>query len=142
MLDNMKKYWVFVLLIFAIGGWVANIRSDVASAAEKNASQDESIKLLTEIAQSNTELLKEMKGQFEGQMDLILMVLGITVSDTIKHRWTVMPKYPPVDSLGWPIEGAEWLSIAPNKLVGKTMKWVNEDTVLVRYEWDERSHVQ
>ena len=137
-MDIVKKYWVFVILIFAIGGGVANIKSSVAAAEKKNISQDENIKLLTKIAQSNEKLLAKM----DGRIELIMMVLEIKAADSTQHRWTIMPKEQPHDSNGVPIDGGIWLSMTDEYRYGRAMKYVNSDTVMIRVEWDRRDHVK
>ena len=110
------------------------IELSMASGSAKDDKQDATIKQIADNQSQLIEIQKEMKGQIE----VILRLLGITVTDSTIQSWRVMPKSLPLDSLGKPIPNIEWLSVSGNYLLGRTFKWVHEDSLLVRVEWDER----
>ena len=135
-LNVAKSYWWVIVFIFALGGWATSVEIGQASSAAKDKQQDEIIKKQVEISVDQQKLMRELKGQ----IDVLMVVFGITVSDTTVARWKKMSKKIPLDSTGKPIDGGVWLCISGDKLLARTFKWVNNDSLLVRVEWDEREH--
>jgi hypothetical protein len=130
----LKKWWFLAAFVFATGGFVT-------STQMTNAAQAEDIGELKRIQtqQANIQTRQqEMLEKMGGQIELILMLLGMKNTDSIAQRWQMMPLSPPLDSVGTPIEGGEWLCITDEYLFGKTLKWTNGGRVLVRVEWDVR----
>lgn len=131
---KIKKYWWILALVFGIGGWVAMIEISLASSSKKDIRQDEMIAEQHFTQMQQAKLLEKMAGQ----IDVILILLEIKVDNETIKRWKAMPKYPPVDSFGIPINGAEWLCISEDYLIGRIWKWAGLDSILVKTEWDER----
>lgn len=135
-LNNILKYWWIYVLFFGIGGWVVMVEIGVAAGEKKDASQDEILAKQAETDLRQIALMEKMNGK----IDVILQMLGLKVADSTVSRWKAMAKRPPLDSLGKPIVGAEWLCITSDYLVGRRMRWGGHDSVLVRVEWDESKH--
>jgi len=134
MVDIIKKNWWIIAIIFAVGGWVAHVDLSLAGGDKKHTNLSEVVKEQHELQKQQGEILQRMTGQ----VDIILQLLAIKVADSTVHRWRVMPKSPPLGSNGKPIRNKEWLAISSDYLFGRTMKFVNGDTVMVKVEWDQR----
>lgn len=134
-IQYLRKYWWIIIFIFGVGGWVTNIEMTLASQKSKSDTLNQILMQQTAIQTDQKEMMKEMKGQ----IDVILILLGIKVNDSTIAKWKKMAKSLPLDSLGHPVPFGEWLCVSNDYLLGRTFKWVNNDSMLVRIEWDERA---
>lgn len=126
-LQGLKDYWWIIAIAAVIGGMEA--RNTIAvEGAKAHASKVE------KVLERQTALQAELQGQFS----VILTLLGVKAEDSTVMRWRDMPKEPPLDSIGEPVEGTTWLCVSHDYLVGKTYQFREGDTVMVRIEWDAR----
>ena len=137
-MDIIKRYWWMIIFVFGLGGWVFMVESSIADAAENNKSQDKVIQKLADVV-TNQQRLSE---QINGKIDVILQLLGVKVTDSLSHVWKKMPRELPFDSLGHHLNNIEWLSISDDYLYARTFKWVNDDSILVKVEWDKRKRIE
>ena len=129
------SYLGIALVIFGIGGWVTTVEFALADGETKQNKTDNIMAEQHALQKQQGELLKKM----DGQLSVILILLGVKDVDSLAARWEAMPQSPPLDSDSQPIEGGQWLLITDDYLLGRTMKWHNDSIVMVRVEWDVRS---
>lgn len=130
----LKKNWLMIGIVASVTAFGTKTQIGLASGNSKDATQDQIIAQQHELQKQQAQMLEHM----QGQIDVILLMLGIKVADSTIARWKLMPKALPLDSLGNPIPGAEWLCVSDKYLLGQTFKWENDSMVFVRTEWDER----
>ena len=136
-------FWLFALLgfIFAVGGWVTFTELSMAANGEKIATNKDDIKSNQAIMKEQHDLQLQQAQLLEkmaGQLEVILQLIGVTVTDSTMTKWRSMPKELPIDSFGNPVIGKEWLCVTADHLYGRIMKWTDGDTVLVMIAWDKR----
>lgn len=82
--------------------------------------------------------LNEKTDSINDKLDFILVFLKIKATDERAVKWRSQAKSPPLDTLGNMLIGGEWLKTKINCMVGETWKWLGNDSVLIRTEWDLR----
>lgn len=133
-MKQLKQYWWAVVIVFGLGGWGTALEMAAASGKATDAKHEQVL------SEQHKMLMKlgNIVEKLDGKMDVVLLLLGMEKGDSLAQKWSSMPKSPPLDSLGEPINGAEWLCVTDGYYLGRTMKWTNGDSVLVRVEWDKR----
>lgn len=137
MMKFIKKNWWLsgpIMAVAAIGIWIATVENGIAG----NEKVIDRLTAITENQQKVDEQILQMQAQQQATLDFILRLLTMPVGEEAVSRWRAMPQQLPLDSLNKPISNAEWLSISHRYLLGRTFKWINGDSILVRIEWDER----
>lgn len=137
MLKKIKeKIWIISIatFLFAVGGWVTFVQIGFADGQKNDSKQDDAIEKLVE----NQQQLAIITKSINSKLDVILQFVGVKVTDSLINKWIKMPRKIPCDSLGNHISGSEWLSISDDYRYARTFKWVNNDSILVKIEWDER----
>ena len=136
-----KSYWWIIVFIFGLGSWVTTVELSQAANGKKNESQDKAIDRIGVVLEGQHQLMEKnarLMEKMSGQIDLILRLIGIKVTDSLKKHWEGMPRALVIDAFGNPSLGCEWISISDDYLYARTYKWVNNDSLLVRVEWDKR----
>lgn len=140
-MEQLKRYWWVFVLGILVGGWVFMVELSIASGERKDKSLDEDISEIAQVLKSNNELLQKMDSRMsnlESNFELILQVVGIKVNDSLKNYWKSMPRELPLDAFGNPVVDGEWISFSHKYLLATIYRWINEDSIEYKVEWDKR----
>lgn len=121
-------------IVFGTGGWVTRVELGLASNSDRIERSEET---LAKAIQTQIEI-RGLMSEANGQLGIILQLLGIKIQDSTIARWKNMPRSLPLDSLGKPIRNSSWLDVTDGYLLGTIYKWVNADSILTKVAWDER----
>lgn len=123
-LNKIKARWWVIIIIFGIGGWVSVTEMTLADNSKRIQKVEKAFETVAESQQTiarTQEAIRATNG--------ILLELYMKINGDTTRRWREIPHDMPVDSVGRPIWGAEWIGLAED--------WSRA----VLYVWEDSLHL-